>query len=274
MKKIKKQRVLFFTDIHQNIDAVRKLSFDDYDLIFCGGDILDPSKPDAALAKKIIDLFPGRTFIIPGNCDKDESLIEYMKSKLNYIHKVLTSKEDTQILGIGYSRSLKSDMEVYRNYFLEDYDRIKTFHKENHLNFILDFCGIQIKDDKINILDFEEAINASKDFFDKFVSFEEDEVEKLFTAVNSLSDGFLVTHSPPFGSLDKLDGLPHIGSVSIAAGIKKTRPKIVLCGHFHELVSSTKIGDTIIFNPGAIKDNKYGEIIIEEKEIKINFRNF
>jgi Icc-related predicted phosphoesterase len=88
-----------------------------------------------------------------------------------------------------------------------------------------------------------------------------------------LNSGILVTHSPPYGFLDKLDGLPNIGSKEIRKGIQKTAPKLVLCGHFHELFGIEKLDDTIIFNPGAIKDSRYGVIYLKGDKIKTEIVN-
>ena len=163
-------------------------------------------------------------------------------------------------------------MQIYREYFQKDHNRIFSFFKNNHLSFLLDFCGIKInKNNEINIIPFNEACKASKDFINKFQSFEEKEIDTLFSSIDSLKDGILLTHSPPYGALDKLDGLPHIGSISIAAGIKKTKPLFILCGHFHELYAKTTIYDIPIFNPGAMKDNRYGVITIS-KNINFEFK--
>ena len=85
----KSNSLLFITDIHQNINAIKKIDFSKYDNVVCAGDVLEPSNPDMTIAKKIIDLLPSCTYIIPGNCDKNNALIEYMKKKLNFIHKSL-----------------------------------------------------------------------------------------------------------------------------------------------------------------------------------------
>lgn len=264
----KTHTILFITDIHQNISSLKKIDFPKYDSIICGGDILDPITPDIKLAKKIIDMLPSNTFIIPGNCDKDDVIIEYMQEKLNFIHKKFSFINNIPILGIGYSRKIEEDLKIYREYFLKDTDRIYNFIEKNKLTFLLDFCGIKIlSDNEIKVVPFEETYELSKDYVSKFQSFDEKEIEDLFSTIDSLEGGILLSHSPPYGALDKLEGLPNIGSLSIASGLKKTNPEIVLCGHFHELYSKTKIYNSTIFNPGAIKDNRYGEITISENII-------
>ena len=271
MKNIDSIRMLFIIDIHQNIEAIKKIDFSLYDTIFCGGDLSNTSNPDISIAKKIVDLLPESTLIVPGNCDKDESLIIHMKEKLNFIHKKETNLKDIPVLGIGYSRDLKDDMSVYRKYFQEDENRIHSFLDNNNINsFIPDFCGIKInRDSKIAYLSEKDSLEKSKDFINKFVAFSENEIEVLFSGVKDLNGGIILTHSPPYGTLDKLNGLPNIGSSAIKEGIIKTNPALVLCGHFHELHGENKINNSIIFNPGAVKDGWYGVIDFNAEEIKV-----
>lgn len=66
----------------------------------------------------------------------------------------------------------------------------------------------------------------------------------------------LVTHAPPYGT--KLDFLDEYGgNKSIRSFVEKTKPKLVICGHFHEHRGEFDyIGKTEIINPGP-----YGRII-------------
>ncbi len=61
----------------------------------------------------------------------------------------------------------------------------------------------------------------------------------------------LIVHAPPFGTkLDKLNS-EHYGNKSITKFIEKFKPKLVVCGHFHETAGlNQKIGKTLIINPG------------------------
>jgi|GEM_PF-47507 len=266
-------RILFITDIHQNIEAVKKINFNDCDYIFCGGDLIDPIKPDIKKAMDVIDLMPSETFIVPGNCDKYIDLIEYMDNKLIMIHKKIIYNIDMPVIGIGYSRMLKEDLKVYRNYMLEDHSRIHYFSKNSKLAFILNFCGINIDNNKnVKTVSLDKAYESAGDFIDKFVSFDENEIKNFLSLIDNAEKGIILSHSPPYGALDKLDGLPHIGSHSVRYGITKFKPRIVLCGHFHELIGKSKINDTIIFNPGALKDYRYGVINFNKDNVEIEFK--
>ena len=62
--------------------------------------------------------------------------------------------------------------------------------------------------------------------FDKIAEDWKDEIKKEDTVI-------LMTHQPPFKIIDEVMG-EHTGSKSIAAFIKKVKPKFCFCGHLHE----------------------------------------
>ena len=47
-------------------------------------------------------------------------------------------------------------------------------------------------------------------------------------------DFIFITHSPPFGCLDKMANDQHAGSKAIRSYIEKVKPSLVVCGHIHE----------------------------------------
>lgn len=47
-------------------------------------------------------------------------------------------------------------------------------------------------------------------------------------------DFVFITHSPPFGCLDRIQNDKHIGSRTIRTFIEQSRPSFVACGHLHE----------------------------------------
>lgn len=71
----------------------------------------------------------------------------------------------------------------------------------------------------------------------------------------------LLTHAPPFDTkADKIPDGSHVGSKALRKAIEEFKPDINLCGHIHEGRSVDKIGDTIVVNPGMLKEN-YGCLI-------------
>ena len=63
--------------------------------------------------------------------------------------------------------------------------------------------------------------------------------------------GVLVTHSPPHGIADANSAGEHLGSHSVLAAVKRTKPRLVVCGHIHDSWNSVeKIDDTVVINAG------------------------
>lgn len=261
------RNVIFLTDIHQNEYFLKKINFSDYDTVICGGDFLEPNFPNLKKALKLLEYFPRNSIIVPGNCDNNDKLLSYMNDNFIYLHKNKTVVNNYEVYGIGFSRNLIDDLFIYKDYFLQDEKRIFDFHKNSPLKFILNFCGIFIESDKIIYKDINDEIIKHKSFFNKFISFREEEIEDFFSRCSPSPNSIIVTHSPPYGFLDKVNFLPNIGSVSLAKALDKLSPKLVLCGHFHENADLIKYKNCSIFNPGALKDGFFGEIIINDTEI-------
>lgn len=61
----------------------------------------------------------------------------------------------------------------------------------------------------------------------------------------------LVLHSPPYGHCDLSGQGDHLGSTAILEAIKRTQPKVAVCGHIHESWGAeSTIGETQVFNLG------------------------
>lgn len=61
----------------------------------------------------------------------------------------------------------------------------------------------------------------------------------------------LITHAPPHGTKVDLLYDDHCGNISITKFIKKAKPHLAVCGHFHETAGVTDtLGETFIINPG------------------------
>lgn len=79
--------------------------------------------------------------------------------------------------------------------------------------------------------------------------------------------GFVfVTHQPPCNTkTDKAWAGGHVGSRSIRDFIVAKRPFLCVTGHIHEGRGIDKIGDTLIVNPGPLKNGNYAAIEIERE---------
>ena len=66
----------------------------------------------------------------------------------------------------------------------------------------------------------------------------------------------LVSHSPPFGTLDVDGSGAHRGSAAVARCIDEKAPKLVVCGHIHACGGQSQlVGNTAVVNagPGGIE---------------------
>lgn len=94
-----------------------------------------------------------------------------------------------------------------------------------------------------------------------------DNVKELFAEYDFMANDkvpkvkILLTHAPPLNTeADKIPDGTHVGSKALRDVIEEFKPDINLCGHIHEARSKDKIGDTIVVNPGMLKEN-YGCLI-------------
>jgi Icc-related predicted phosphoesterase len=78
--------------------------------------------------------------------------------------------------------------------------------------------------------------------------FEETEAHALLQAC---PDGaILISHSPPLGHVDGINGR-HSGSRAVLAAIERVHPPLVVCGHIHDCWGTeSHIGSTRVVNPG------------------------
>lgn len=61
----------------------------------------------------------------------------------------------------------------------------------------------------------------------------------------------LVSHQPPFGTAaDLVPGGQHVGCHALRAFIDEVQPVCCLTGHIHEAASRTRVGRTVLLNPG------------------------
>lgn len=66
----------------------------------------------------------------------------------------------------------------------------------------------------------------------------------------------LITHRPPLGILDSIDGNLHCGSSVLLDKVSKNKPKMHLFGHVHD-VYGTMDWKGITFSNGGVTDRKY-----------------
>ncbi len=65
----------------------------------------------------------------------------------------------------------------------------------------------------------------------------------------------LVTHPPPWGTLDEVLGRFHAGSRWVRDVVRKRQPRMLLCGHIHERPGTALLGRTLVVNCSAAGGN-------------------
>ncbi|MCE4606504.1 MAG: metallophosphoesterase family protein [Desulfurococcales archaeon] len=90
-------------------------------------------------------------------------------------------------------------------------------------------------------------------------------LEKLESSLGNNGIDVLLTHYPPYQTLDKTIFGIHVGSKRIREFVERYKPRLVLCGHIHEARGLISDGNTIIVNPGPLFEGYYALIDVGEK---------
>ncbi len=91
--------------------------------------------------------------------------------------------------------------------------------------------------------------------------------ERIFTILDSICNGadVLVTHTPPYGILDRTAFGHRGGSEAIRKVVEKYRPRLSIFGHIHESPGIEEKDGTVFVNPGPAKDGRFAIIDIDDK---------
>ncbi len=99
-------------------------------------------------------------------------------------------------------------------------------------------------------------------------------IQKAYEEIKHVTLKILVSHAPPYNTnVDIVGGVHHVGSVSVREFIEEYQPQLCLTGHIHEAVGKDRIGDTLILNPGMLKDGGYVELIVEEARLEATLKS-
>jgi len=79
-----------------------------------------------------------------------------------------------------------------------------------------------------------------------------------YTDVGMGKPSILLSHQPPYGTkVDLANKEMHVGSTSIRDAIERHKPLICFTGHIHEAVGVDTIGETIVINPGPLRQGRF-----------------
>ncbi len=121
-----------------------------------------------------------------------------------------------------------------------------------------------------------ERFEGDKKQAEKFLRKVNKDNQKYFNKFNKIVDKntILISHNCPYNTpLDKIKkGIQkgeNYGSYLTKKIIINKKPFLVICGHIHENQGKQKIGNSLIINPGAVKDGKAAIIEINDKKKKV-----
>ena len=94
--------------------------------------------------------------------------------------------------------------------------------------------------------------------------------EKISSDLREIDHPFIfVSHNPPYGtSIDKTWMGRHVGSKAIRSYILNNKPILGLHGHIHEARGTDSLGETLIINPGPLRNKYYSIIELDGASIK------
>ncbi len=113
--------------------------------------------------------------------------------------------------------------------------------------------------------------------FNTPIEFSEDELAELlaraYSQVQHVKNKILVSHTPPLNTrTDRLSNGVHVGSNAVREFIVEKQPDFCLCGHIHEARAEDRIGNTVVLNPGMIKDGCWIEVTTSNGELHANLK--
>jgi len=84
----------------------------------------------------------------------------------------------------------------------------------------------------------------------------EGEFEALLRGLSPTPHVF-VSHDPPRGHLDRVGGVRPVGNLAVRRYIEERQPLLSVHGHIHEDRGVDLLGDTVLVNPGPLKEGYY-----------------
>ncbi len=100
--------------------------------------------------------------------------------------------------------------------------------------------------------------------FDDLFRLGEEEIESLLNQLTPTPQ-ILVVHNPPRGHLDKVGRVKPVGSVAVRRYIETKQPKLSIHGHIHEDWGIDLLGETVLVNPGPLRQGRYAEATLGSK---------
>jgi Icc-related predicted phosphoesterase len=113
--------------------------------------------------------------------------------------------------------------------------------------------------------------------FNTPTEFSEAELANLLAAgyeqIAGTKNIILVSHPPPYlTTIDRIASGEHVGSTAVREFIEQKQPPLCLTGHIHESKGIDRIGNTLLLNPGMIKNGSYIDVTFINDELKASLQ--
>lgn len=226
-------QVLAVTDIHGAVDELEHIltrEAGEYDLVLVAGDITDHSLDDyLERARTVLSVLDRQgTFVkaVPGNMDDERILKLLIETRVN-LHRDLFSLGDYDFIGFGCS--MKSDSSLHENA--------------------------------------PSSPRGSTPFGTPFEPSDEERGTVLRTLLGraTAEHRVVVSHHPPLNTaIDRTADGEQVGSKALRQLIEQDSVDLVVSGHIHDGRGVDRLGETIMVNPGPVKDGNYAMITLEE----------
>ncbi|MCP8306431.1 MAG: metallophosphoesterase [archaeon] len=155
------------------------------------------------------------------------------------------------------------DVEFFRNFYKVISEKgIETFFVPGNHDPDYELSLPNVSNLHGNAVDFDGSIfcgigGSNPTPFNTPFELDDSQADELISRLPPKVD-VLVSHASPYNTrCDRSYRGDHIGSTPVRRFIKKTKPKVVICGHVHEGRSTDLLGDTLIVNPGPAMSGFY-----------------
>jgi uncharacterized protein len=94
-------------------------------------------------------------------------------------------------------------------------------------------------------------------------------LERAHATVADAPRRLMICHTPPYDTrLDRLMNGKPVGSPAVRAFIEAYRPQVAVVGHIHEGRGIDRLGETVVVNPGALRDGGYVRIDDDGRQLR------
>ncbi|MFX0112972.1 MAG: metallophosphoesterase [Candidatus Hodarchaeota archaeon] len=169
---------------------------------------------------------------------------------LRFYEEFFTFFENAGIPLFAIPGNMDAPVERYSQYVIQRYQKsalVKNVHDDLQELQGFGFAGFGG----------QFAVSGAEAYFVRI--YLEDEAIGAMQRLTEVKESYklaLLFHHPPEGKVGDDQGVQK-GSRAVNRIIEMLKPTYVFCGHAHKARAIEKINDTVIINPGALKDNYY-----------------